>query len=84
MEERERNKRLLLLDKLVGSKDLQSIELIETMVANDTPSIQKSFQIVKDSGNFNFVVCEHRSSSSWGRLATCLDCGHEWIRESYD
>jgi len=28
--------------------------------------------------------CKHSSTSSWGRLATCLDCGHEWVRESYD
>lgn len=23
--------------------------------------------------------CEHRSTSSWGRLVSCLDCGKEWI-----
>jgi hypothetical protein len=28
--------------------------------------------------------CQHQSSNCWGRLATCLDCGHEWIREDYD
>jgi hypothetical protein len=55
MTERERNKRLfLLLDKLVGLKDQQSIELIETWIENDTPSMKKSFSIVKDSGNFGF------------------------------
>lgn len=56
IDEVERNTRLfLLLDKLVGQKDLKSIELIETMVANDTPAMQKSFEIVKESGNFNFT-----------------------------
>jgi len=55
MTERERNTRLfLLLDKLVGLKDQQSIELIETWIENDTPSMKKSFSIVKDSGNFSF------------------------------
>lgn len=28
--------------------------------------------------------CEHRTSSGWGRLYTCLECGHEWIKDSYD
>jgi len=55
MSERERNKRLfLLLDKLVGLKDQQSIELIETWIENDSPSMKKSFSLVKESGNFAF------------------------------
>lgn len=55
MDERERNKRLfLLLDKLVGDKDLDSIELIRTWIATDTPAMKKSFEIVENSGNFNF------------------------------
>ena len=55
MDEVERNTRLfILLDKLVGLKDQQSIELIETWIENDTPSMKKSFSIVKDSGNFSF------------------------------
>jgi hypothetical protein len=53
--ERERNARLLLLlNKLVGDKDLDSIELIRTWIGTDTPSMKKTFQIVEDSGNFNF------------------------------
>lgn len=53
--ERERNGRLLLLlNKLVGDKDLDSIELIRTWIATDTTAMKKTFQIVEESGNFNF------------------------------
>lgn len=47
MDERERNKRLLLLlNKLLEDNDLKSIELIESMVINDTDSMKKSFEIM--------------------------------------
>ena len=50
MKETERNRRLLLLlDKLISNKDLESIELIETMVANDTDAMKQSFKIMKKS-----------------------------------
>jgi hypothetical protein len=55
MSERERNFRLFkLLIHLVNNKDLKSIELIETMIVNESPSMRRSFKIMKDSGNFNF------------------------------
>jgi hypothetical protein len=61
MNEVERNKRLfLLLDKLVGLKDQESIELIETWIENDTPAMKKSFSIVKDSGNFSFFEINNK------------------------
>ncbi len=43
----ERNKRLmLLLQDLITKNDSNSIELLRTMVVNDTPSMQKSFEIM--------------------------------------
>jgi len=55
MDEVERNTRLfMLLDKLVGDKDLKSIELIKTWVDTDTPAMKHSFKMVEESGNFNF------------------------------
>lgn len=50
MNEKERNKRLfLLLSKLYQEQDLDAIELIETMINNDTASIKKTFDIMKNS-----------------------------------
>lgn len=47
MKEKERNKRLmLLLIKLNNDGDTESIELLETMLKNDTPSMQKSFEVI--------------------------------------
>lgn len=47
MEERERNKRLLLLiEKLHKDNDISSIELLKTLIENDTPSMKKSFEIM--------------------------------------
>ena len=47
MNERERNKRLiLLLDKLIVEKDLEAIELIQSMVIKDTPAMIKSFEVI--------------------------------------
>lgn len=47
MGERERNKRLLLLlNKLLNDNDLKSIELIESMIINDTDSMKMSFEIM--------------------------------------
>lgn len=55
IDEVERNERLfLLLVKLIENKDLKSIELLETLVKNDTPAMIQSFNIIKESGNFNF------------------------------
>jgi hypothetical protein len=47
--ERERNKALmLLLDKLIAEKDIESIKLLESLVANDTPAMKKSYQIMTE------------------------------------
>jgi hypothetical protein len=55
MDEVERNKRLfMLLNRLVGDKDLKSIELIRTWIDTDTPAMKHSFKMVEESGNFNF------------------------------
>ena len=34
--------------KLLSERDEDSIELLETMVLKDTPSIQKTFKIMKE------------------------------------
>ena len=48
MNQVERNKRfMVLLDKLHTEGDRESIELLKTMVENDTPSMQWSFSIIK-------------------------------------
>jgi len=48
MKERERNKRFMrLLDKLHTEGDKESIELLKTMVEDDTESMQWSFSIIK-------------------------------------
>lgn len=61
MKEIERNKRLfVLLNKLVINDDLKSIELIETWIENDSPSMKKSFQIVKDGGNFDKLTPQNK------------------------
>ena len=52
MKESERNKRLMLLiNKLIGEKDIESIELIETLIKNDTESMKKSFSLFNESIN---------------------------------
>jgi len=53
MSEKERNKRfILLLMKLIDEKNFQYVELLETMVLNDHPSMKKSFDIMTESINF--------------------------------
>jgi hypothetical protein len=53
MSERARNKSLMvLLSKLQNDGDLESIELLRTMVANDTESMKKSFEIVIDKCSY--------------------------------
>jgi hypothetical protein len=50
MKERERNKRLLLLiQKLRYDNDNDSLELLETMVNNDTDAMKKTFSIMLKS-----------------------------------
>lgn len=44
---------------------------------NDPSFIKEIYKIILTKPN----SCKHSSSSSWGRLATCLDCGHEWIKD---
>lgn len=49
MTEKERNKRLfLLLNELLKIKDLDSIELLRTMVEKDSESMKHSFKIMTD------------------------------------
>jgi hypothetical protein len=45
--ERERNMALIiLLNKLMGKNDIESISLLESLVKNDTVSMKKSFEIM--------------------------------------
>jgi len=47
MKETDRNAQLyLLLNKLVGEDDLEAIKLIKTLVDKDTPSMQKTYEIM--------------------------------------
>lgn len=47
MGEIERNKRLFkLVAKLMQEEDLESLQLLETLLVNDTNSMRKSFEIV--------------------------------------
>lgn len=47
MNEVERNKLLfLLLDKLIVEKDYEAINLIQTLIVNDTDAMKKTFQIM--------------------------------------
>jgi len=47
MGEIERNKRLFKLTaKLMQEEDLESLQLLETFLVNDTKSMRKSFEIV--------------------------------------
>ena len=49
MTEKDRNKELmLLLQKLLKEEDYKSIQLLKTMVKNDTPSMQKSYSIIAE------------------------------------
>lgn len=49
MNEKERNKRLILLiNKLIDQNDMDNIELLETLVNNDTIAMKKSFSIFTD------------------------------------
>jgi len=60
MEESERNMRLMqLLIKLNEEKDFDTIELLGTMVKNDTPSMQMSFEVMtKNSPLASFMGVE--------------------------
>jgi len=50
VKEKERNKRLLILmDKLISMSDIESIELLETMVISDTEAMKYTFGIMKNS-----------------------------------
>mgnify|MGYP000849694076 CR=1 FL=1 len=47
MKERERNKRLMvLIQKLHSENDVDSLELLKTLVDNDTEAMKKSFEIM--------------------------------------
>ena len=53
MKEKERNKRLIeLMVKLNHNEDAEAIELIGSMVANDTPAMQQSYELLTTD---NFV-----------------------------
>ena len=62
MKETDRNAQLfLLLNKLVGEDDLEAIKLIKTLVDKDTPSMQKTYEIMtkeylKNIGKENFEI----------------------------
>jgi len=50
MKERERCKRLLmLLQKLMNERDLESFQLLETMVKKDTLAMQESFKVIAEN-----------------------------------
>jgi transcriptional/translational regulatory protein YebC/TACO1 len=52
--ERERNKTLMILiDKLIGENDMETIKLLESLVDKDTPSMKKSFEIMTKNINLN-------------------------------
>ncbi len=62
MTEKERNKRLfLLLKKLIESDDTESIELIESLVVNDTQAMKKSFEIMTTK------KFESTEEETWGK-----------------
>lgn len=57
MKERERNKRLIsLLQKLTKEEDLDSIDLIGTMVKNDTESMQHSFKLCTVKSSITYFL----------------------------
>ena len=52
--ERERNKTLMILiDKLIGENDMETIKLLESLVDKDTPAMKKSFEIMTKNINLN-------------------------------
>ncbi|MEK6829035.1 MAG: hypothetical protein AABY15_02830 [Nanoarchaeota archaeon] len=62
MNEVERNRRLLiLLDKLISSGDLESFQLIESLVKNDTEAMKYTFKLMKKSLDFNLNIMRLRA-----------------------
>lgn len=50
MKEVERNKRLILLiQKLQSEKDIKNLELLKTLINNDTEAMKKTFEIINNN-----------------------------------
>jgi hypothetical protein len=77
MDERERNRQLLILmQKLVLEDDKASIELIRTMANNDTPAMRKSFSIIINGWQTDKLPrCPHKNVKEDSEGSECLDCG---------
>ncbi len=57
MTEKERNKRLMLLiTKLYHENDIESIELIKTLIDNDTASMKLSFKIMTENTELSSLL----------------------------
>lgn len=46
---------------------------------DDSFTIDEIADIMKRRLGEENMDCPHSSTSSWGRLVTCLECGQEWI-----
>ena len=56
MKEQERNKRLMILiQKLHSENDIDSLELLKTLVDNDTEAMKKSFEIMLKPTPLSFL-----------------------------
>jgi lysophospholipid acyltransferase (LPLAT)-like uncharacterized protein len=48
-------------------------------------SIETTILVDDDKDKCTIVTlkhkCSHNSSSSWGQLTTCLNCGYKWIKD---
>lgn len=57
MKERERNKKLMILvKKLHSENDIDSLELLKTLVDNDTEAMKKSFEIMLKPTPLSFLL----------------------------
>jgi hypothetical protein len=72
-----------VLDELVKNGDIIEVEYTLPQMNYCVKSMYfpkgTEVQITKGFENSKNETCEHPKTSSWGRLVTCLVCGHEWI-----
>ena len=60
MKEQERNKRLMILiQKLHSENDIDSLELLKTLVDNDTEAMKKSFEIMLKPNLISHITYTH-------------------------
>ena len=73
LSQKERNRRLfLLLQIMINNQDNESIQLLETMLCNDTAAMQKSYQIMTENINVWNIPCENNDL-----LLSEISVGHE-------